>query len=188
MGSSGGGASGDGNGSGAGAGKSGGIPRTAGKTAGQSTRSDAADDSQSATGTAPRGVPEGDNEKILRAAHILVEEKIARPIPLWNAGTIRAKWVDLDVEVDEFEIEDTATWAKREEYVAAYYKLRQRRGMTLSEARDVVQKNRNIFGTLMVELGDADALGGDVAFSGNHLAGAAGARAAPRCGSRRNCK
>jgi malate dehydrogenase (oxaloacetate-decarboxylating)(NADP+) len=91
-----------------------------------------------------------------------VEEKIARPILLGNAGTIRAKLVDLDVEVDEFEIVDTVTWAKREEYVAAYYKLRQRRGMTLSEARDVVQKNRNIFGMLMVELGDADALVGGV--------------------------
>jgi malate dehydrogenase (oxaloacetate-decarboxylating)(NADP+) len=113
---------------------------------------------------APRRVvfPEGDNEKILRAAHILVEEKIARPILLGNASAIRAKLVDLDVDVDEFEIVDTATWAKREEYVAAYYKLRQRRGMTLSEARDVVQKNRNIFGTLMVELGDADALVGGV--------------------------
>jgi malate dehydrogenase (oxaloacetate-decarboxylating)(NADP+) len=113
---------------------------------------------------APRRVvfPEGDNEKILRAAHILVEEKIARPILLGNAGTIRGKLVDLDVNVDEFEIVDTATWSKREEYVAAYYKLRQRRGLTLSEARDVVQKNRNIFGTLMVESGDADALVGGV--------------------------
>ncbi len=111
----------------------------------------------------PRKVvfPEGENEKILRAAHILVEEKIATPLLIGNAETIKVRAADLGVNLDQIKVIDPAIWPKREEYIDALYQLRQRRGVTSSEARTLIT-NQNIFGSLMVHLGDADALVGGV--------------------------
>jgi len=47
--------------------------------------------------------------------------------------------------------------AKAEAYIQTLYELRQRRGVTLSEARELIN-NRNLFGAVMVQVGDADAL------------------------------
>jgi malate dehydrogenase (oxaloacetate-decarboxylating)(NADP+) len=109
----------------------------------------------------PRRVvfPEGEHEKILRAAHILAEEKIALPILLGNAQVIRAKAADLSMELEEIQIVDPANWPKREAYIQTLYELRQRRGVTLSEAQELIN-NRNLFGAVMVQMGDADALVG----------------------------
>ena len=111
----------------------------------------------------PRRVvfPEGENEKILRAAHILAEEKIAQPMLIGNSEVIRAKAADLSMELEEIQIVDPATWPKREAYIQVLYELRERRGVTLSEARELIN-NRNLFGAVMVQVGDADALVGGV--------------------------
>jgi malate dehydrogenase (oxaloacetate-decarboxylating)(NADP+) len=101
--------------------------------------------------------PEGDNDKVLRASHILVEDKIARPILLGKEATIRARAAELSVPLNGMDIVDTKTSAWREVYTQELYWLRQRRGVTLTEARELID-NRNIFGSLMVHMGDADAL------------------------------
>ncbi len=107
----------------------------------------------------PRRVlfPEGEHEKILRAAHILLEEKIALPMLIGDTQVIRAKAADLSVPLEKIQIVDPATWPKRESYIQRLYELRQRRGVTLSEARELIH-NRNLFGAVMVQVGDADAL------------------------------
>jgi malate dehydrogenase (oxaloacetate-decarboxylating)(NADP+) len=101
--------------------------------------------------------PEGDNDKVLRACHILVEEGIARPILLGDAPSIRERANGLGIALEGMDIVDPKTSAWRDVYIQEFYWLRQRRGVTLSEARDLVN-NRNIFGSLMVHMGDADAL------------------------------
>ena len=108
---------------------------------------------------APKRVvfPEGENEKILRACHVLVEEKVARPILLGNEHTVRAKAQDLGISLDGMQVVDVEESDRQEAYVQEYYQLRQRRGVTLSEARELI-KNRNVFGSLMVHMGEADAL------------------------------
>src|SRR5512146_1302102 len=53
--------------------------------------------------------PEGDNEKILRAAQILVEDEIARPILIGNGDKIRAKMEELGIELPGVPIIDTET-------------------------------------------------------------------------------
>ncbi len=107
----------------------------------------------------PRQVvfPEGENERILRACHNLVEEKIARPILLGNAEIIRAKEKELDLDLREVEVVDPAKSPLREAYIQELFLLRQRRGVTLSEAR-VLINDPNIFGSMMVRMGAADAL------------------------------
>jgi malate dehydrogenase (oxaloacetate-decarboxylating)(NADP+) len=109
--------------------------------------------------SAPQRVvfPEGEHEKILRACHILVEERIARPILLGHAPTIRARAAELGLSLEGMDIVDMSESGRRDAYIEEYYRLRQRRGVTLSEARELV-KDRNLFGSLMVHLGDADAL------------------------------
>jgi len=111
----------------------------------------------------PRRVvfPEGENEKILRAAHILVEEKIAQPMLIGSTKVIRERAEDLGVNLEHIQVVDPNMWSKRDEYIQALYELRQRRGVTLSEAQTLIN-NRNIFGSVMVHLGDADALVGGV--------------------------
>ena len=111
--------------------------------------------------TQPRRVvfPEGENEKVLRAAHILADEEIAQPLLIGNTEVIRAKAADLSVALEEIVIVDPATWPKREAYVQTLYELRQRRGVTLSEAHELIN-NRNLFAAVMLQLGDADALVG----------------------------
>ncbi|HXQ98101.1 MAG TPA: NADP-dependent malic enzyme, partial [Candidatus Limnocylindrales bacterium] len=107
----------------------------------------------------PRRVvfPEGDHEKILRAAHLLVDEKIANPILLGNAAAISAKTAELGLVLDGIQVVDPANWPSRELYAETLYSLRQRRGLTHSEANEMLS-NRNVFGSIMVHLGDADAL------------------------------
>jgi len=101
--------------------------------------------------------PEGENDKILRACHILVEEKIARPILLGDERIIRARAAELAVPLGGMELVDPATSAWRELYTQELFWLRQRRGVTLPDARELIT-NRNVFGSMMVHMGTADAL------------------------------
>jgi malate dehydrogenase (oxaloacetate-decarboxylating)(NADP+) len=111
----------------------------------------------------PRRVvfPEGESEKILRAAHILVEENIAQPVLLGDEKIIQSKANDLSVALDKIQVVNPRVWPKRGEYIQTLYQLRQRRGVTLSEAQELIN-DRTLFGSLMVHLGDADALVGGV--------------------------
>ena len=101
--------------------------------------------------------PEGENEKILRACHILSEENIARSILLGREKTIRAQAEQLGISLNDATVIDIETSSLRENYIQEYYRLRQRRGVTLSEARELIN-DHNVFGSLMVRMGDADAL------------------------------
>jgi len=101
--------------------------------------------------------PEGEHEKILRACHALVEEKIANPILLGDSAKIQARALDLGLSLEGMQIVDPATSEHHEPYVQELYKLRQRRGVTLHEAEKLIV-DRNVFGSMMVHMGDADAL------------------------------
>src|SRR5205823_2828057 len=101
--------------------------------------------------------PEGDNEKILRACHALVEEKIGNPILLGDVQKIQFKARDVGVSLEGMQIIDPASSEHREIYIHELFRLRQRRGVTLQEATTLID-NRNVFGSMMVHMGDADAL------------------------------
>jgi len=101
--------------------------------------------------------PEGEHEKMLRAAHILIEEKIGSPTLLGSATVIQETAKELGLDLKEARIVDPATSALREPYIQELFRLRQRRGVTLTEAR-VMMKDPNVFGSMMVRMGEADAL------------------------------
>jgi len=106
--------------------------------------------------------PEGDNEKILRAAKELVEEGIAKPILIGDRSKIKQKLADLKIELD-VPIIDPPESELTEKYAEELYQLRQRKGLTLSESlRLLRRKSRTHFGAMMVHAGDADALLGGI--------------------------
>ena len=102
---------------------------------------------------------EGEEGKILRACQILVDEKIANPILLGNEEKIRAKAADLRLHLNGIRIIDPATSPRHDVFTEEFFNLRQRKGVTRTEAGQLV-RNPTTFGSLMVRLGDADALVG----------------------------
>ncbi len=103
--------------------------------------------------------PEGDNEKILRAAQILIDEGIAQPILIGNSIKIRNKIDEMGLNLDDIQIVDTEQSKFSEPYAQELYRLRQRKGITETEAGRIIRrKSRNHFGAMMVRMGDADAM------------------------------
>ena len=100
---------------------------------------------------------EADRLKILKAAHIAKEEGTCIPILLGHEDKVRKLIEDNNLNLGDCTIIDpTREKAKQEEYGKLYFEMRSRKGLTLFEAvKDM--RNRNQFGTMMVELGEADA-------------------------------
>ena len=102
--------------------------------------------------------PEGEEEKILRAAQILVDEGIAKPILLGDEAEIKAIAEKNNVDLMGITIIDPSKSSMVESYTNEFYTMRQRKGVTLAEARRTIKKSRNHFGSMMVLKGDADTL------------------------------
>jgi len=100
--------------------------------------------------------PEGDEEKILRATQILLDEGIAKPILLGNEAEIRAKITEMKLDLNGIQIIDPETFERRSQYIDAMFEKRQRRGVTRAEAKGKMKNNRHYFGAMMVDQGDAD--------------------------------
>nr|WP_275951032.1 phosphate acyltransferase [Desulfuromonas sp. AOP6] len=102
--------------------------------------------------------PEGEDEKVLRAAQILLDERIAIPILLGFKDEIDAKIKELGLDLGNIEIINTMRSDKTDAYTEKLFQDRQRKGVTLAEASRLIKKNRNYYGSMMVKNGDADAL------------------------------
>jgi len=101
---------------------------------------------------------EADNYKILKAAQIVKDEGIATPILLGSITRIQQIIIEHGIELGDIEIIDP--WQPTEDsdrFAEHLYKRRQRRGITLYEAKKLV-RDRNYYGASMVEFGLADAL------------------------------
>ncbi len=101
--------------------------------------------------------PEGEESKILRAAQIILEEKIAHPILLGDAKVIKQKAEELGIDVEGIEIIDPPTSPKYKKYVQDFYDLRKRKGITRFDAERLMKIN-NYYGMMMVREGNADGL------------------------------
>ncbi|MCR4340073.1 MAG: NADP-dependent malic enzyme [Gemmatimonadaceae bacterium] len=101
--------------------------------------------------------PEGEEPKIIRAARLLADEGIAYPILLGNREAIEASAAASATSLTEIVIEDPATSPRREQYAHYLWQRRQRKGLSHAESLQRLF-NGNYFGSVMVALGDADAL------------------------------
>jgi malate dehydrogenase (oxaloacetate-decarboxylating)(NADP+) len=101
--------------------------------------------------------PEGEEEKIIRAAHVVYNDNMAFPILLGNEKIIREEIEKLGYEQNEFQIFDPETSDKRQSFADEFIKKRARKGATQKDTKNLMKKG-NYFGSMMVELGEADAL------------------------------
>jgi malate dehydrogenase (oxaloacetate-decarboxylating)(NADP+) len=94
---------------------------------------------------------------------VLVEEGIAQPILIGNHSKIRTAIEELGLDLNGVPIVDPETYAKSDEYAEELFRLRQRKGLTLSEAKRIMRrKSRTHLGCMMVRQGDADTLLGGI--------------------------
>jgi malate dehydrogenase (oxaloacetate-decarboxylating)(NADP+) len=101
--------------------------------------------------------PEGDDPRIVRAAHILAEEGAAAPILLGDADAIRREADEAGVTLEDVELKDPGRADDLEAMAQELWRLRQRRGITLREAR-VRVRDPMYHALLMLRQGRADAV------------------------------
>lgn len=103
---------------------------------------------------------EADNLKILKAAQIAYDEGIAYPILLGDEKKIKTIAANNKIDIDELPIIDPRNddqEEKRKEYGELFFKKRQRRGINKYESAKIM-KDRNYYGCMMVETGEADGM------------------------------
>lgn len=104
---------------------------------------------------------EAESYRVLKAAQTVCEEGVCTPILLGNVNRINELLEEYTIEFgEEIEIidpKDHALSSKRDEYGAVLFEKRKRKGLTLHEATKLM-RDRNYFGAMMVEMGEADSL------------------------------
>jgi malate dehydrogenase (oxaloacetate-decarboxylating)(NADP+) len=121
---------------------------------------------------------DGEEERVLRAVQVIVEEGLARPILIGRPDVVRTRieryGLAIAPDVD-FELVNPDSDPRYNDYVAFYFGRMGRRGVTPSMAREIVRTRRTVIGAIMVGRGEADALiAGPVGVFENHLRHIAG--------------
>jgi len=101
--------------------------------------------------------PEGESDKIVRAAKILAEEGICRPVLLGATETIKQLIADHEVPEGTVEVVDPAADERCENYAEVLTRVRWRHGVTLANAQKLM-RDPVYFGNMMVHQGEADGL------------------------------
>jgi len=101
--------------------------------------------------------PEGEEEKIIRAAHVCYQDGLAFPILLGKENTIREMIQNLGYDQKEFTVIEPKKSPNFDKYIDKFFNKRQRKGATLREAK-ILMKEHIYFGSMMLDNGEADAL------------------------------
>ncbi|NQV51221.1 MAG: NADP-dependent malic enzyme [Candidatus Marinimicrobia bacterium] len=101
--------------------------------------------------------PEGENPRIIRASYLVKQEGIAYPILVGRQAKIESLAKSLHIPLEGIEIVDPMLYERREEFIDEYYKMRQRKGVTLSGAKRHMERQYT-FAAMMLKLGEADAM------------------------------
>ncbi|MFH8488712.1 phosphate acetyltransferase [Streptomyces longisporoflavus] len=102
-------------------------------------------------------LPEGTEERVLRAADVLLRRGVCDLTLLGPVEQIRKKAADLGVDLADSQLIDPRTSRLRDAFATEYAELRAHKGVTVELAYDVVS-DVNYFGTLMVQGGFADGM------------------------------
>ena len=103
--------------------------------------------------------PEGENRKIIRAAIQVMEENLATPVLLGNHSTIESMLKQQGVSEHTIEIVDPTREDQRiERYAEEFFNRKQRKGITLPYARDLIRRDTGYFGAMMLAAGDVDSM------------------------------
>ncbi len=110
---------------------------------------------RSSGGTKRIAFAEGEEQKIIRAAYQIQEEGIATPVLIGRKAVIEEQLKTLGLDYQP-QVVDPNEFDKLDSYIQAHYELRQRKGVSAADVAKFV-RDPNVFGSLMVKLGDADA-------------------------------
>ncbi|MBT8346973.1 MAG: NADP-dependent malic enzyme, partial [Desulfofustis sp.] len=103
--------------------------------------------------------PEGDNKKVVRAAIHVMEENLAIPVLLGNRTEIESILTGQGVTDQQIEIIDPHEEEERvARYADAFFERKQRKGITLPYARDLIRRDTGYFGAMMLSTGDVDSM------------------------------
>ncbi|MGL4742134.1 MAG: phosphate acetyltransferase [Sarcina sp.] len=102
-------------------------------------------------------LPEGDEDRTLRASEMIVKEGLANVILVGNEENILNKAKELNVNLEGVEVIDPAKSENLDKYVNAFYELRKNKGMTIEKSQMIV-RDPLYFATMMVKLDDADGM------------------------------
>ncbi|MEQ8239814.1 MAG: phosphate acetyltransferase [Cyclobacteriaceae bacterium] len=104
-------------------------------------------------------LPEGEDDRILKAAEILASRELVDLIILGNEAQIHKDIIRLGLILDmnRIQIIDPVKHPKFSDYVVALYEARKHKGVNTDMAKDLL-KDATYFGTMMVHLGDADGM------------------------------
>ncbi len=103
-------------------------------------------------------LPEGEHEKVLRAAQKMVEEGIAKPVLLGEEEHIRAIAERHNIDLTDCEIINPSLAPNLDKYTKLLHNMRQRKGLTLDEAHRLLVRISDYYAAMMVYCGDADCL------------------------------
>lgn len=83
-------------------------------------------------------LPEGEDERILKAAHLITAEKAAKVIILGDVESVKKHFAGHNWSLEDIELVDPAKSANLEKYTKLLYELRKEKGMTEEEAAKTV--------------------------------------------------
>ncbi len=105
--------------------------------------------------------PDGEEERMLRAAQIIINEGLTRPILIGRPDVIAARLQRIGSKLvagSDFEVVDPNSDARYKECWTAYHQLRKRQGVTINIAKTRLRNNNTIIGAMLVRLGYADGM------------------------------
>ncbi|MBP8275883.1 MAG: NADP-dependent malic enzyme, partial [Propionivibrio sp.] len=105
--------------------------------------------------------PEGEDERVLRAAQIIVEEQLASPILVGRPDVIAARLEKIGSGMERgkhYEIVDPEGDERYKECWTAYHQIMRRRGVTVEIAKARLRKHNTIIGAMMIHQGYADGM------------------------------
>ncbi|MGF0313879.1 phosphate acetyltransferase [Rhodococcus sp. IEGM1428] len=102
-------------------------------------------------------LPEGGDDRILRAAGRLLQRQVADLTILGEEGPVRRRASELGVDLDKATVLDPNNCEYTEDFAAEYTELRKHKGMTIERAREIMA-DISYFGTMMVHKGIADGM------------------------------
>jgi phosphate acetyltransferase len=103
-------------------------------------------------------LPETEDERVLKAAQIVLEEKTAKVVLIGKEETINATAAQCGANIEGATIINPSSFEKINTYVDELVKLRESKGLTKEEATNIMTSEPRFFGCMMVRLGDADGL------------------------------
>jgi malate dehydrogenase (oxaloacetate-decarboxylating)(NADP+) len=103
--------------------------------------------------------PQGDNPAVLRAARAIADQRIATPVLVGDPARIGPELAQLGLDARAFEIVEPGASARREQYAAELYRLRERKGMTPARAMALLN-DPTYFALMMLRAGEAHAFVG----------------------------